>query len=72
MKKRKFNFDEQYTPNKKIITKLVKANSSFYNLNTIKEELKEELKEEIKKELKEEIMKEIEQQNHTKQYSYYS
>ena len=66
--KRKNNFDEQYPPNKKIITKLIKANSSLYNLNKLKEELKEELKDEIKRE----IMKEIEQRNHIKQYSYYS
>ena len=62
--KRKNNFDQQYPPNKKIITKLVKANSSLYNLNKLKEELKEEIKREI--------MKEIEQRNHIKQYSYYS
>lgn len=80
MKKRKFSCElNSYNPNpKKHITKLAKFNNStsFYNLNSLKQELKEELREElleeIKKELKEEIIREIQQSNHTTKFSYYS
>ena len=78
MKKRKF-VDENET-NKKYITKLYKYNSTpsstFYNLNTLKQELKEELKKELKeeliRELRLEIKKEINEEKQIREYSYYS